>query len=492
MPTPTGYGRQFDFTNYQTQNPSNPLPGDKVDLELNAIKQAITETQTCLDLIQRDDGRLENRSVGCDQLSGEALTKLGCLTNTVVDEYVYDIGAPTNTLTGADATGKELTYTPGAPIQLYINGEKTDPRNITATDGSSIIHSTNFPASAVVSVEIGEAENVGTAVMEPFDDISSLFDGAQTVFPLTVNTLPRSVADEEQTTISIQDVILQPGVAYQITGANITFQVPPQAGNVFWGINRKLKIIEQGGIGTTELADGSVTGPKIADDTITEDKLAFNISQIPIGGGVDWYDDVLPATAPAGSLAFPLGQTIGKPGSGATFEDDEYKTAFDIFKKRWGNVGTEDFDNLDIVLIPDLRGSFLVTPDAGVGNISANNTLGDKGGAETHNVSATVVGATTSSTSSPVGALASNQSGVPQHDHPVPTQGPGAGQIEVYGVASNTTTVNRPTLFNTAQNASVGFNVSIPSVSVNGGSVTQNNINHLNPYTVVEKIIRLK
>lgn len=71
MAQPPTYTRQYDFTNFQTSNPSTPLPANQVDIEYNAVKQTLDAINTNLALIQRDDGALANNSVGADQLSSE-------------------------------------------------------------------------------------------------------------------------------------------------------------------------------------------------------------------------------------------------------------------------------------------------------------------------------------------------------------------------------------------------------------------------------------
>lgn len=71
MAQPTQYERQYNFSNYQSASPSSPLPAAQVDIELNAVKTSLDETQANLALIQRDDGALKNNSVGYDQLKAE-------------------------------------------------------------------------------------------------------------------------------------------------------------------------------------------------------------------------------------------------------------------------------------------------------------------------------------------------------------------------------------------------------------------------------------
>lgn len=68
------------------------------------------------------------------------------------------------------------------------------------------------------------------------DDISPLFDGTNQLFPLTVNGEPYFPLNDQQLIISIDDVVLNPGVDYQISGSNIYFINPPNTNQVFFGI----------------------------------------------------------------------------------------------------------------------------------------------------------------------------------------------------------------------------------------------------------------
>lgn len=68
MAQPTPYDRQFNFQNQQALTPADPLPGDEVDSEFNALKLTLDEILAKLELIQRDDGALANQSVSRDTL----------------------------------------------------------------------------------------------------------------------------------------------------------------------------------------------------------------------------------------------------------------------------------------------------------------------------------------------------------------------------------------------------------------------------------------
>lgn len=56
MAYPTKYARQYDFQSYQNANPSSPLPGDKVNVDLNYVVTSIGEIVEFLKLFAASDG----------------------------------------------------------------------------------------------------------------------------------------------------------------------------------------------------------------------------------------------------------------------------------------------------------------------------------------------------------------------------------------------------------------------------------------------------
>lgn len=77
MPQPTAYTRQYNFTDFQSSSPSDPLPATQVDGELNQVKTNLDGINTNIALLQRDDGKLANNSVGTQQFGVDALTLIG-------------------------------------------------------------------------------------------------------------------------------------------------------------------------------------------------------------------------------------------------------------------------------------------------------------------------------------------------------------------------------------------------------------------------------
>lgn len=77
MASPTRYDLSYSFADFQTANPSIPLPADKLEIEFNNLTLTTDEIITNLDLIQRSDGALKNQIVSFDSLSNDVKVLLG-------------------------------------------------------------------------------------------------------------------------------------------------------------------------------------------------------------------------------------------------------------------------------------------------------------------------------------------------------------------------------------------------------------------------------
>lgn len=68
------------------------------------------------------------------------------------------------------------------------------------------------------------------------DDIASQFNGSLDTFTLYVDGDEYFPINEQQLLISINDILLEPVVDYQISGSSIVFLTPPSAGSNFSGV----------------------------------------------------------------------------------------------------------------------------------------------------------------------------------------------------------------------------------------------------------------
>ena len=68
------------------------------------------------------------------------------------------------------------------------------------------------------------------------DSIASQFDGTKTTFDLYVDGEPYTPVNAQGLIISINDVVLSPGVDYTVSGSQIIFTNPPAASSDFFGV----------------------------------------------------------------------------------------------------------------------------------------------------------------------------------------------------------------------------------------------------------------
>lgn len=112
MPQPTPFHRSFSFNDFQAGSPSEPLPGYRVDAQLDAIETTLGGVLGNLALIQRDDGMLADGVVTADALTLEALQAIAA--------EVPDAPPP------PDFTFEVHALAPGAAATLAVTGVYPD------------------------------------------------------------------------------------------------------------------------------------------------------------------------------------------------------------------------------------------------------------------------------------------------------------------------------------------------------------------------------
>jgi len=96
------------------------------------------------------------------------------------------------------------------------------------------------------------------------------FDGIEDTFNITVSGVSVTPATEFSMMVSLNNVVLNPGVGFSIAGSTISFPVPPAALTPFFGI------IMGDTLFTGTPSDATVTDSKIAVGTINYDKFSTN------------------------------------------------------------------------------------------------------------------------------------------------------------------------------------------------------------------------
>ena len=200
MAQPRDYNRNFNFNDFQTTNPSDPLPATQVDTEFNSVKLTLDDLNTNIGLIQRDDGKLSNASVHKEALSQDALalitagnltpkgnwaattsyvaadivnfndaTYLATVAHTAASAFATDLAAGNwilianaaiaGTASAVDkfeGTGSQTaftltyTYTGNTDVQVYVNGALRNPGDDYSISGNTLTFVT-APSTPAVS-----------------------------------------------------------------------------------------------------------------------------------------------------------------------------------------------------------------------------------------------------------------------------------------------------------------------------------------------------
>lgn len=95
MANPTKYTQAYDFSDFAADNPSTPLPGTSLDVELAAIQTSIGEAVDAIADVRRSDGALANGIVTADSLAADLSIGFTLQGAWAVDEvYVVGDGVP--------------------------------------------------------------------------------------------------------------------------------------------------------------------------------------------------------------------------------------------------------------------------------------------------------------------------------------------------------------------------------------------------------------
>lgn len=196
MAQPTPYTRQYDFSDYQDTYPDRPLPGNQLDIELNAVRTSINQAITNLGLIQSDTGGLRNETVTPDTLNRETLALITSGLNfrgmwETAEQYEI---------------GDAVRYTTGASYVALM----------AHTSG-------NFATDLAAGKWFLFANPVNALGQSLFDKFNGT--GSQQAF-----TLSAAVQDEFQIQVFVDGEIVDPDGGYTVSGTTLTFTVAPPLG----------------------------------------------------------------------------------------------------------------------------------------------------------------------------------------------------------------------------------------------------------------------
>lgn len=136
MAQPTAYVPNYDFSDFQSTNPSDPLPGDRIDVEFANLQITTDAIRVNLALIQRDDGELANSSVTIEALDSAVRVLIGTdgwlprgawvtATAYAVSDAVANSGVPYVCVTAHTSGVFATDLAAGKWMALSVDGQGT-------------------------------------------------------------------------------------------------------------------------------------------------------------------------------------------------------------------------------------------------------------------------------------------------------------------------------------------------------------------------------
>lgn len=199
MAQPRDYTRQYNFSDFQTTSPSDPLPAAKVDSELNAVKLTLDDLNTNIALVQRDDGALKNNAVHKDAFDTGALALINATGYTPKGDWATSTSYSVNDLVDFNSA-------------TYL---------ATSAHTSAAAFATDLAANKWLLMANAAIATTASAV-DKFEGT-----GSQTAF-----TLSYTYASNTSVLVFVNGALRNPGDDYSISGTTLTFVTAPSTPSV--------------------------------------------------------------------------------------------------------------------------------------------------------------------------------------------------------------------------------------------------------------------
>ena len=137
---PTNYDRQYNFEDYQTLNPTAPLPGQEIEAELNNIELSVNQTISRLNELQNSDGSLKISSSLSAQTVALATTTATAVAETATEAYLtanYDPTIAAQAATSASAANASMVIAQSSEHLASLHAGYAEQATLSAQNYSS-------------------------------------------------------------------------------------------------------------------------------------------------------------------------------------------------------------------------------------------------------------------------------------------------------------------------------------------------------------------
>ena len=137
---PTNYDRQYNFEDFQTLNPTAPLPGQEIEAELNNIELSVNQTILRLNELQNSDGSLKIGSSLSAQTVALATTTATAVAETATEAYLtanYDPTIAAQAAASASAANASMVIAQSSEYLASVHAGYAEQATLSAQNYSS-------------------------------------------------------------------------------------------------------------------------------------------------------------------------------------------------------------------------------------------------------------------------------------------------------------------------------------------------------------------
>lgn len=181
---PPEYTRQYNFENFQTLNPTSPLPGDKVEAELNAARSSVNQTISRLNELQNADGSLKTPGALVAQTTATATSVATSVAETATQAYLaqnYDPTIATQAAASAQSALASKIAAESAAYGVQVNANYADTHAQFAQQQASIAataRAESVEAASDANTSKNEAAALAATVASDYVNVGNIYNSA--------------------------------------------------------------------------------------------------------------------------------------------------------------------------------------------------------------------------------------------------------------------------------------------------------------------------
>ncbi|CAB4145473.1 Phage tail repeat like [uncultured Caudovirales phage] len=178
---PPNYDRQFNFENYQSLNPSAPLPANQLESELNAASTSVNQTISRLNELQNADGSLKVPAALAVETTAVATSVATSVANSATQAYLsanYDPNVAIDAAASAAAALASKNAAQNAEFLALTHANYAEQATLAAQTQASQASTSRAQAqthASAANVSKLETAALAAAVSTDYDEVAAVY-----------------------------------------------------------------------------------------------------------------------------------------------------------------------------------------------------------------------------------------------------------------------------------------------------------------------------